>query len=80
MQISNLNIDENAQDSYQVGHMSVIKNRILDPKLLSAPSEGSDSQNNTIKLAKDDIVIGGQANQGVKITRQGKSIRIGQSS
>ena len=29
---------------------------------------------------KDDIVIGGQVNPNVKITRQGKSIRIGQSS
>ena len=31
-------------------------------------------------MVKDDIVIGGQANPNVKITRQGKGIRIGQSS
>lgn len=80
VQISHLQIDENAQDSYQVGvHQgSLVKNRILDPKYLGQSTpEGSDSQNNTIKLVKDDIVIGGQANPNVKITRQGKCIRIG---
>ena len=56
------------------------------PKILKqlaasySPSDNGDEQNNTIKLIKDDIVIGGQKNPNVKITRQGKSIRIGQSS
>ena len=47
-------------------------NKILDPKQLGgfSPQNGNnDSQNNTIKLVKDDIVIGGQANPNVKITR-----------
>ena len=81
--LSNLNIDENAQDSYQVGKQhskkgSIVKNRILDPSKLGGPStahnkdSAPDSQNNTIKLVKEDIVIGGQVNPNVKITRQGK--------
>ena len=41
---------------------------------------GEEGIDNTIKLGKDDIIIGGQANPSVKITKQGKQIRIGQSS
>ena len=41
---------------------------------------GEEGIDGTIKLGKDDIIIGGQSNPSVKITKQGKQIRIGQSS
>ena len=57
-----------------------LKNKILDPEQLGFSNQDAingDSQNNTIRLIKEDIVIGGQVNPNVKITRQGKGIRIG---
>jgi len=86
IQISNLQIDENMHDSYQIISTSANHGlkvgragKNLGAKQLSgySPKDISDSKNNTIKLIKEDIVIGGQVNPNVKITRQGKGIRIG---
>ena len=65
-------------NSYQMVQSQAAKHAQNNSKMpynshnLLNKSRDNESQNNTIKLVKDDIVIGGhQANPNVKITRQG---------
>ena len=73
VQISHLAVDENALESYQIMQNIHSKNQSIKGNL----QEEEDSQNNTIKLLKEDIMVGGQMGNGVKITKSSKGIRIG---
>ena len=51
------------------GKINIKKHENMEQR--NGPGDG-DTRDNTIKLGKDDIIIGGQANPAVKITQKGK--------
>ena len=66
-------VDESALKSYQLLQNEYSKSRSNKCNV----KDDDSSSINTIKLLKDDIVVGGQKGPGVKITKSSKGIRIG---